>query len=322
MTRSERGRRSGGGRALAAAVLAIVVAMVTLVAFDLVQQQSQPDLPDPSRPSGPATSSPPEASPPAPSPSTSPGTSNTPEPPDQGPPTLLVGTLNALGAGHDSERGWRQRTGALVRLLHKYGLGARGGRLSLIGLQETTPRQLRVLRQHLARHDMRVAVIASGWDRAIIADSRTWQVRRRGTLPLPYGPGATRPNPAAILEHRTSGRTVAVASVHLPALPRLKQPALMRSRRAAGLDLIARRADQWHDRGHAVLVLGDFNQRQVPRTVARSLRTGWGADETPVIDWVLGSRDEWRWLQTRIDPRTRRLGISDHRLVLQHLRLP
>lgn len=318
MTPSDRGPRGGRGRALGVAAVAIVVALATLVAVDLVRQSSEPGPRDSTRPSEPA-SEPASGRPTDTSPATPSGSR---DPSRTGSHTLLVGTLNALGAGHASERGWRERTGALARLLQRYGLGTRDDGLSLIGLQETTPRQLRVLRRHLARHDMRVAVVAGGWDRAIVVDRRVWRVRRRGALPLPYGPGATRPNPAAILEHRASGTTVAAASVHLPALPRLKQPAVIRANRAAGFDLIAQRAERWHDRGHAVLVLGDFNQRQVPEAVARSLRTGWGADATPVIDWVLGSREGWQWQRTRIDPRTRQLQISDHRLVLQRLRLP
>jgi endonuclease/exonuclease/phosphatase family metal-dependent hydrolase len=218
--------------------------------------------------------------------------------------TERVGTFNILGSIH-TRGGDRARTKRIARQLKKRGI-------TLMGLQEVQPDQLRVLRKHMRGYRFVPGNVQEdqGFQLQVVWKRDQFDLVDHGFIRTPFR-NTRRIAPWVRLRHEATGRIVQVINVHNPknSQERNQDRALKRE-----IKLYQR----LRDRGGVVLLLGDMNDKReffckvTRRTDAASSKGGsTGRRCRPParmsIDWLTGGGGVWWRGHQRDDVRT-----SDH----------
>ena len=217
--------------------------------------------------------------------------------------TLRVGTFNILGSIH-TRGGDKARTKRVARQLKRRGI-------TLMGLQEVQPEQLRVLRKRMPGYRFAPGLVQEdqGFQLQVAWKRDQFDVLAQGFIRTPFR-NTHRRAPWVRLRHEATGRIVQVINVHNP-----KNSQERNQDRALRKEI--KLYKRLRDRG-SVLLLGDMNEKReffckvTRRTDATSSKGGSiGKRCRPParmsIDWITGGgRLGWRGHQ-RDD-----VGTSDH----------
>jgi endonuclease/exonuclease/phosphatase family metal-dependent hydrolase len=210
---------------------------------------------------------------------------------------FVVATFNTLGASHTTAHGnepWMAsgpaRTRGMVQLLERHNV-------DVAGLQEFQRPQYRTFARLVA--GIYASYSARGdTENAVIWRRDRWRLLSVTTFPIPYFDGHPRRMPIVRLSSRATGRTLTVVNVHNPADTR-DYPRQGRWR-AKALAIERRVVRAQTDRGHRLLVVGDFNDSRAPfcqLAVPTNLVAPAGGHRGPPcrppnhagIDWIFGS---------------------------------
>lgn len=231
-----------------------------------------------------------------------------------------VASWNVLGHDHTApggnKRGYASGTKRITWAVDR--LERQG--YDIVGLQEIEPPQQRAFKSYAGkRWSMHVAGLnaAVAWR---TADFRLIQARQ---VVMPYFRGQAKQLPYVLLEQRSTGQRLWVASFHNPADAR--GPAQKHRNEAAKRQVAL--ANRLGSGGVPVVFAGDFNESwsyvcklhrgtAVRSFVGGGMRNGRCVTEKRRwnrVDWVLGSRVAFSRASTLKDAQTRR--VTDHPLV-------
>lgn len=239
---------------------------------------------------------------------------------------FTVATFNVLGHSHTraggNKPGWPGsgiRMRWTVQILRKYAV-------DVVGLQEfQKPQRKRMLA--LAEHEYRIFS-----PRGDPQDSIAWRDDRftlvaADTFKIPYFV-RQRPMPVVQLRDRATGEDTVFVSVHNPASVQRFPNQAPRRAEAVRRELAVVRA--LSERGHAVVLMGDFNEKEIvfcKATTSGLLRASAGGSHDavcrppsqPRIDWIFGTDDI-----TFTRHRATREGLiartTDHHLIVSEAR--
>ncbi len=236
------------------------------------------------------------------------------QPPTRAQRTLRVGTFNILGSIH-TRGGDKARTIRVARQLKRR-------KITLMGLQEVQPGQLRVLRNHMPKYRFAPGNVQEdqGFQLQVAWKRKQFKLLDQGFILTPYR-STYRRAPWVRLRHRATGRIVQVINVHNP-----------KSSQERNQDRALRREiklyQRLRDRG-VVLLVGDMNDKReffcrvTGRTDASSSKGGSHGPRgcrPPArmsIDWLTGGGQiGWRGHE-RDDVRTSDHAIHHAQLTLR-----
>lgn len=227
--------------------------------------------------------------------------------------TIRVGTFNITGSIH-TRGGDKARTTKVARQL-------RERRLGLVGLQETQPDQLRVLRNRMPGYRFSPGNVDQdqAFQLQVAWKRKRFDLRDRGFIRTPFN-DTRRRTPWVTLRHKATGRRISMISVHNPS----KSQEGNRDRATAQQIELYQRL---RNRG-VVLLVGDANEKAewfckvTGRTDARAAnggtngRRGCRPPQRMSIDWLMGG-GRMRWHHySRDDVRT-----SDHPIIRARMTL-
>lgn len=251
-------------------------------------------------------------------------------PPRPGDTQFRIVSFNILGGSHTRGSGAKarfapgpERAREVVRIL-------RNQRVSVAGLQEAEPKQLRVLLSQMphmrAWPATRYNFVAT--TNSIVWDRRTWELVSARTIKIPYFHGYLQRMPYVLLENRSTGRRVWFANFHNPADA---QGEAGKWRREATV-IEARLVNRLSQAGDPVILTGDFNARTgffctitrlVPDLRSANGGSNRGECRPPAdmeIDWILGTKPA-RFAEYRVVRSEAVQENSDHPVVFARVRV-
>lgn len=233
-----------------------------------------------------------------------------------------MASFNVLGASHTGARSGVLRTRGVARLLGSRGVG-------IAGLQEFEKIQYRKFLR-LTQHRWGVVSVPRGKGidtrNAIVYNKSRFRLLSKSSVSIPYyGPEVR--VPIARMRSRTTGKVFYVMNTHNAA--DVHGSGVGKRREAVRRQV--RKLTELRRRGATIFFTGDMNERaEVHCAVTRGglFKSASGGSvgrhcSTPRangIDWIFGTRDVSfaRWVSDKT-PRTS--GISDHSLVITHVRM-
>lgn len=233
---------------------------------------------------------------------------------------ITIGAWNVLGASHTEGRGCNRcplpdsgpRMARTVRAIGRH-------HLDVLGLQEFQPSQ-----QAMFRQQMPGWAIYANADNAVAWNTRTFAFVDATTFTIPYFGGRPRHMPQVRLKHLSTGREIAVLSVHNPA--DVRGPA--RRWREEAVRTEASIANTLTAADVPVFLTGDMNDRaeffcQITAASTLIASAGGSRDATSCtpparmdVDWLLGSAPHIKFTSHLSDNSPDVDFASDHPLIV------